>query len=65
VQEATLELLQKDELASTFKEGEVVKGKVGEKVDVLELPWLHNGLPFEHRLVLDHHLRCWKCHYLY
>jgi hypothetical protein len=49
-------LVWKDKLVLTCKEGEVVKGKVGEKEDVLELLWLHNEPPFGHGLMLDHHL---------
>jgi hypothetical protein len=58
-------LLQKNKLALTCEEGEVVTWKMEEKEDMLELPWLYDKPPFGHGLTLDHHLRCWKCHYLY
>jgi hypothetical protein len=61
--------VQKNQLAMTREEGEVVKQKVGEKEDVLVLSWLHDEPPFGHGLVLDHrlflHERCQRCHCLY
>jgi hypothetical protein len=49
-------LVRKDKSVLYHEEGEVVKRKVGEKEDVLGLPWLHNELPFVREPVLGHHL---------